>query len=462
MDWLFLLDIVSCVCLQSTSNKASEQNLSSTCDNTGETWQTARSTVPPLDIVTQMVIERDDGYDDGQIGEISGDMIIFYDDIEIVEHSSTMSSTESDSISTNTRSYTNGRSIEQTNDVVLPPPVPARALKPMHLLNHQQQTSIEMQQQPIIGTSTKINRTYELEKPLQRKINADSVNNMLNRTEHQTGPTAAHRLRSARHFVGKVSSDESSSRSSSVTTGNATPHLPISTMVKSQTLPVTSTVNNEHSTDKVLARSLMKTSLSTLPIRSVSSIDGNNPHRSTVPDTSALVRQIQNSLSRNSLHEHQNDRPLSISTKDLRTFVSSTYSPTDENMIDDNGIIHRRQTNVHRVNYENDEQDFKRQARLSKSFHNVSEYKTCDQYPTKGGVQQISRAQPSKSVENSLNQMSQRPVRSTVKPLNFPPMIASASFTALNNGEDNARLLVRQCEQYLSVRHDEQQDRETD
>ncbi|CAF4355715.1 unnamed protein product, partial [Rotaria magnacalcarata] len=73
------------------------------------------------------------------------------------------------------------------------------------------------------------------------------------------------------------------------------------------------------------------------------SADTNEKSRFSVADTNALVKQIQNSLSRNSLHDTHFKSPLSISTKDLRTFVSSTYSPSDENMMDDNGIVHVRQ-----------------------------------------------------------------------------------------------------------------------
>ncbi|CAF4394888.1 unnamed protein product, partial [Rotaria magnacalcarata] len=80
---------------------------------------------------------------------------------------------------------------------------------------------------------------------------------------------------------------------------------------------------------------------------------------------------------------------------DLRTFVSSTYSPSDENMMDDNGIVHVRQQ---KSTYY-DDQSFQRQARLSKSFHNVSEYSSTDQYP-KNDNHSIARTQPSKSVEN--------------------------------------------------------------
>ena len=76
------------------------------------------------------------------------------------------------------------------------PPVPARTLKPTHLLNnnhHQKQSP------------STINKTYELEKPLLRKkFDVNSVNDMLNRTEYNIGPSITHRHPSARHFVGKL------------------------------------------------------------------------------------------------------------------------------------------------------------------------------------------------------------------------------------------------------------------
>jgi hypothetical protein len=107
-------------------------------------------------------------------------------------------------------------------------------------------------------------------------------------------------------------------------------------------------------------------------------------------------------------------------------------------MIDDDGIIHSRQ----KLSPNHDEQGFKRQARLSKSFHNVSEYSSIDQYPKKEN-NLTSRTQPSKSVENNLNRVSQIPIRHSQIPINFPPVIASTSFSALPHSEDNARMLVR-------------------
>jgi hypothetical protein len=376
-----------------------------------------------------MVIERDDADDDGQIGEISGDMIIFYDDIEIVEHLSNMSSTESDSISSNTRSQQKTKPINEP----LPPPIPARTLKPLHLLNSQPQSPILKRNEPMLSSASKINHIYELEQSTTRKkVDVNSVNDILNRTDYYIGPTATHRVPSARHFVGKLNSDDSSSRHSSTT---STRKPLSSTMVKSQTLPLQPAVTNGHH-----SRSPKKNPSSTLPTRSSSSVGTNEKHRSVIADTNALVKQIQNSLSRNSLHDTQITSPLSISSKDLRTFVSSTYSPSDENVIDDDGIIHVRQ--------HNDEQAFTRQARLSKSFHNVSEYNSIDQHP-KTTSYLTSKPQPAKSVENNLNRVNQNQSRQI--PFNFPPVVASTSFSALPHSEDNARMLVRIFPIYFSA-----------
>jgi hypothetical protein len=387
-----------------------------------------------------MVIERNDGADDGQITEISGDMIIFYDDIEIVEHSSNMSSSESESTSSISKSLQNTKPF-QTIIESLPPPIPARTLKPSHLITNQQQ-SPSISQPPPPPSSSKINRIYELEKStIRKKFDVNSVNDMLNRTEYNIGPTVSHRHPSARHFVGKLNNDDTSSRASSLTSPNILPKTSSSSatttttaMVKSHTLPLQPVITNGHSTNNIL-NTPTKNSFSTLPTRSTS----NEKHRSTIADTNALVKQIQNSLSRNSLHDSQINAPLSISTKDLRTFVSSTYSPSDENMIDDDGIIHIQQE---KSSYD-DNQDFKRQTRLSKSFHNVSEYNIIDQYPKKENTF-TSKTQPSKSVENNLNHVSQNQIRHSQIPVNFPSIVASTSFSALTHSEDNARMLVRQ------------------
>jgi hypothetical protein len=391
-----------------------------------------------------MVIERNDDNDYGPIGEISGDMIIFYDDIEIVEHSSNISSSESYTTSSMSKSIRNSKPIES-----IPPPIPARTLKPVHLLNNQQQSRNE----PIISpsSSSKVNRIYELEKStIRKKFDVNSVNNILERTDYNIGPNASHRHPSARHFVGKLNSDDTSSRNSTPTSPNmiskpTSPSLSSSTMIKSQTLPLQSLITNGHAINNIQNTPTKTTPFSTLPTRSASSAGTNGRHRSIIADTNALVKQIQNSLSRNSLHDSQINSPLSVSTKDLRTFVSSTYSPSDEKMMDDDGIIHTQQ--VKSTNY--DDQAFTRQARLSKSFHNVSEYNSIDQYPTKGN-NLPSRPQPSKSVENNLNRVSQNQIRHTQFPVNFPPIVASTSFAALTHAEDNARMLVRKNLKFLS------------
>ncbi|CAF1338541.1 unnamed protein product [Adineta steineri] len=414
--------------------------------STIQSYETACSNIPPLDIVTQMVIERTDGIDDGQIGEITGDMIIYYDDIEIVEHPSNLSSTESESTSTYSKPIKNAKPVRTIIETTAPPPIPARTLKPVHLLSnnhhhhhhHHQQSPSPLQNEPVTSSTTKINRIYELEKStIRKKFDVNTVNNMLNRTEHNVGSNGTHRLPSARHFVGKINSDDTSSHNSSISSPKIlTKPLPTSTMVKSQTLPLQPTTTNGHSRTNIL-HSPTKSPYSTLPVRSSSSVGtNNNRHQSVIADTNALVKQIQNSLSRNSLHDIHNTAPLSISTKDLRTFVSSTYSPSDENMIDDDGVIHVQ----HQKSSYHDEQAFKRQARLSKSFHNVSEYNSSDQYPKKEN-HFTSRTQPSKSVENNLNQVTQKPIRNTQMLLNFPPIVASTSFAALPHSEDNARML---------------------
>jgi hypothetical protein len=410
--------------------------------STIQSYETAHSSVPSIDIVTEMVIERNDSVDDGQIGEISGDMIIYYDDIEIVEHSSNVSSTESDTTTSRTKSLQKSKPVQtiiESNPP--PPPIPARTLKPLHLLDNQQQPSPATSRNQ---SSSKVNRIYELEKstPIRKKVDVNSVNDMLNRTDYFVGPTVTHRHPSARHFVGKLNSDDTSSRHSTITNPNNIPKPP-STMVKSQTLPLQPVLTNGHSLNNN-QRSPTKSSFSTLPTRSSSTVGTDEKHRSVIADTNALVKQIQNSLSRNSLHDSQINSPLSISTKDLRTFVSSTYSPSDENMIDDDGIIHSKQQSS---SY--DDQAFKRQARLSKSFHNVSEYNCIDQYPKQeNGF--TSRTQPSKSVENNLNRVSQNQIRNI--PVNFPPVVASTSFSALPHSEDNARMLVSKLTPLLTFK----------
>jgi hypothetical protein len=127
-----------------------------------------------------MIIEQDGDEGEEQINQdiADGDMVIFYDDIEIVEHSASSCSSESESSSSHHYS-------KPTNH---PPPVPARTLKPSHLLNSKSPSTA--------------NKTYELEKSLiRKKFDVNSVNDMLNRTEQNLGPSATHRHPSARHFV---------------------------------------------------------------------------------------------------------------------------------------------------------------------------------------------------------------------------------------------------------------------
>ena len=332
-------------------------------------YSKTRSVVPPIDIVTEMFIEQDE--DDGRIDGVDGDMVIFYDDIEIVEHSTSSCSSETDCTSTSSQHY--------SKPATQPPPVPARTLKPSHLLNdnHHQQSS------------SQTNKTYELEKNLiRKKFDVNSVNDMLNRTEQNLGPSVTHRHPSARHFVGKLNTDDSSTRP---------------------------TTTNGHQ------RTPTKPSSATLPTRSI------------IADTNALVKQIQSSLSRNTLHDQQtNNTPLSTSNRDLRAFVSATYSPWNENIIDDNGTVYVRPT----VNNQED-QTFKRQARLSKSFHNVSEYKSTDQYPKKEMP-----SQPSKSVENNLDHIPTTQPRQPHVPLNLTSLVNSTSYSTLSNSDEHARMLV--------------------
>ena len=320
-----------------------------------------------------MIIEQDD--DNLPLDDPDGDMVIFYDDIEIVEHSSSSySSSECDSNSSSSHHYSKpvNTSIHQPPPA---PPVPARTSKPNHLVNNDYYQSST--------TSTKTNKTYELERNnLRKKFDMNSVNEMFSRTERNFAPTLTHRLPSARHFAGKINPEDSPA----ATNG----HPRQSPIKPSQTIL---------------------------------------PTRSAIADTNALVKQIQNSLR----DGPTNSNSLSTSNKDLRTFVSTTYSPTDQNVVDDNGIVRSRQT-IHHP----EDQTFKRQARLSKSFHNVSEYKSTDQYPKKE-----MHTQPSKSVENNLDQIP--PPRQTKQPhptLNLTSLVSSTSFSALPNSDENARMLV--------------------
>ncbi|CAF2829261.1 unnamed protein product [Rotaria sp. Silwood2] len=371
--------------------------------------QTTRSIVPPIEIVTEMVIEQDDiANDNGEIDQVSGDMVIFYDDIEIVEHLTNSSSSESDSASSRTSSHHYSKPINTsiTQSSLPPPPIPARTLKPIHLLNNNQQQS-----------STPINKIYELDKfLLRKKIDVNSVNDIINRTDYIIESSVSHRHPSARHFVGKLNNDD----------------------ISSITTPIQPIIINGHEHKRIIP--ITKNPFSTLPSRSSSTVSKNEKHRSIIADTNALVKQIQNSLSRNSLHDTQiNAKNLSSSTKDLRAFVSTTYSPSHENMIDDNGTVHIRP----QINNNTDDQTFKRHARLSKSFHNVSEYNSTDQYPKKddNNNKPTTKTQPSKSVENNLNQVSQNQIKQSHTPLNLTSVVTRTSSSALPNSDDNTRML---------------------
>ncbi|CAF0981224.1 unnamed protein product [Adineta ricciae] len=366
-----------------------------------------RTTVSPIEIVTDMVIEGDDIIDDqnGEIRQVSDDMVIFYDDIEIVENSTSSCSSECESGSASSISSSSHHYSKPANtSIAEPPPIPARTLKPIHLVNNnnnqQQQQQEQQRQSPAVIT----NRTYELEKAvIRKKFDVNTVNDMINRTDYNIGPSAAHRHPSARHFVGKLNSDDSS---------------------------IQSAATNGHK------RTSTKIPSSATPVRSASALPSIEKPRSVVADTNALVKQIQTSLSRNSLHDSQvQSKPLSTSSKDLRTFVSSTYSPTGENTIDDDGTVHKRPQTIN-----TDEQVFKRQARLSKSFHNVSEYNSADQSPANDHSATL-KPQPSKSVENNLDQVTHAQTKQKHVPLNLTSVVTSTSFSALPNGDENTRLL---------------------
>ena len=327
-----------------------------------------------------MVIEQD------EIDEVSGDMVIFYDDIEIVEHSSSSYSTESDSAS-----FSHSSSEHYSKPKEPAPPIPARTLKPSHLVNHQ-------------SISSTINKTYELEKSIARKkFDVNSVNDMLNRSDQHMPTSTTHRHPSARHFVGNLNTDDA----------------PLPPSNGHQTVPT-------------------KTLGTTIPARSSSALGHQEPQRSVIADTTALVKQIQNSLSRNSLHDKQitAGTNLSTSSKDLRAFVSATYSPSGENTLDDDSTTQRQDPGN---GY--DDPQFKRQARLSKSFHNVSEYNSADQYPKKDATL-APKNPPSKSVENHLDQVTQRRTRPIHVPLKLPSVVAGTSFSALPTADDNPRMMV--------------------
>jgi hypothetical protein len=337
--------------------------------------------VPPLDIVTDMLIEQDD-----QLDDLSGEMVIFYDDIEIVEHRSDSYSSGSDSDSS---SSTSNHYAQPKSSLTTPPPIPARTLKPLHLLN----------QQPSLST---VNHIYEFDKPIVRKrFDVNSVNDMLNRSEHHMPPSTSHRHPSARHFVGKLNHDDASLPSSN---------------------PSTSTNGQQRMSTK------------TLPARSSSAIDYDESHPTIIADTNALVQHIQNSLSRNSLHDKQIHGYLSSSSKDLRAFVSATYSPSNENMIVDDAEHDRHVQQRDQVDNRHDSM-FKRQARLSKSFHNVSEYQPTDSYVTNESTL------PSKSVDDRLDHITREQPKIKRIPLKLPSVVAGTSFSTLSTVDDHPRLL---------------------
>ncbi|CAF1582382.1 unnamed protein product [Adineta steineri] len=379
---------------------------------------TNRSSVSPIEIVTNMVIERDDIDDDDrnnnniEINQVMDDMVIFYDDIEIVENVSSSCSSESEceskscttsSFSPSSHHYSKPVNTNINEVPPPPPPIPARTLKPTYLINNQQQPPSSTPPPPPLPTLT-TNRSYELEKALVRKkFDVNTVNDIINRTDYNMESSVSHRHPSARHFVGKLNSDDS---------------------------PSQSTLTNGHK------RIPAKAPISTIPIRSASALPTHEKNRSIIADTNALVKQIQSSLSRNSLHDTQiHSKTLSTSNKDLRAFVSSTYSPTNENTIDDNGTVHLR---PHTNNV--DEQIFKRQARLSKSFHNVSEYNSTDGF-SKPDQNSTLKSQPSKSFENNLDQVSHNQTKQIHVPLNLTSVVTSTSFSALTNSDDNTRML---------------------
>jgi len=345
--------------IDDTLNDVDEQ-LSRAQMKSSQQTQTQRSTVPAIDIM--------DGDENGleTLDIANGDMIIVYDDIEIVEHPINSSSCSSDTDSScSSPSYHYSKPVNTSihNPPPPPPPVPARTLKPSHLVNQ-------------------TNKTYELEKNLiRKKFDVNTVNSMLNRTELPT-----HRVLSARHFAGKINPDDSPMKPT------PTKPTPPTAARSSATLPAPTT-------------------------------------RSVIADTNALVKQIQNSLSRTSLLDTQvNSKSLSTSSKDLRSFVSSTYSPSDENVIDNNGKVHVRPS----TDTNQDDQTFKRQARLSKSFHNVSDYHHHSKPESK--------PLPAKSVENNLHEIPPRQQTRHI-PLNLTSLVSSTSFSTLPNSDDHARFL---------------------
>lgn len=83
-----------------------------------------------------------------------------------------------------------------------------------------------------------------------------------------------------------------------------------------------------------------------------------------------------------------------------------------------------------------EQQPFKRQARLSKSFHNVSE---CNQAELDTNLENklSNQAQPSKSFENDLDQIRPRNSRPNIR---IPLKLSAVA--ALPSSDENHRLLV--------------------
>ncbi|CAF4482754.1 unnamed protein product, partial [Didymodactylos carnosus] len=178
---------------------------------------------------------------------------------------------------------------------------------------------------------------------------------------------------------------------SSVTTGEASQNLkkqvlPLEPSVKARTLPALISEQKLNSTTShynepiiikpasiqsaASTRIPTKSPFATLPSRTtISRPPIKQQHQGTRQSlaTNAFVKQIKSSFSTSSLSGPQIPNNLSLSTKDLRHYVSKTYTPEDSNTIDDNGIVHLRNNGA-------GDQSVKRQQRLSRSFHNVSDY----------------------------------------------------------------------------------------
>ncbi|CAF0889965.1 unnamed protein product, partial [Didymodactylos carnosus] len=458
--------------------------------STIHSYQTAKSSLP-VDIVTTVILEKegdDDDDNDVDIEMIEGDMVLYYDDIEIVEHSPISSTSASSS-----------------EDVIPqpPPPVPARTLKPMRLLNDvndetrivsQRKASIEtdidnyiesrnitnnltyghIQSNNVIEvipsktTKTSIRIVDETKIPPLpprrsssdlRKFGVNMVNDLLNRTDYKkdfyvTSIQPYPRIPSSRHYCGKINENynNSSSRTSSGSSGAAVETsrnlkkqvLPLEPIIKSRTLPATigdQQVNNtaniidrlstQLSQSPTSSRLPPKSPFATLPSRTTNphpSIKQQQVTRQTL-STNALTKQIQNAVSKSSLYGSQTVNNLSTSTKELRDYVSDTYTPDESNIIDDNEIVH--------VRNDGSDQLFKRQQRLSRSFHNVSDYH--DAHTT--------RTLPSKSYEDNLDHVADRlplpqqhsQLKTTLSQSRLSPTVPLVPSTSTQ--EDNARML---------------------